>query len=543
MKLPHDWLVARLGDLIIDMQPGFAQAPGEGDSGTGQIRTHNVTPNGELSLTDLKYVYPSEKEAEKYLLQKGDIIFNNTNSEEWVGKTALFDIDEPLLFSNHMTRIRVNTQLMSAEFLARYLHFLWKIGFSRMRAKRWVSQAAVDQRELSTYKVPLPSLPEQQRIVEILKQADALRRQQREILDQAKKLPAALFLEMFGDPITNPFAFKTRPLVKLGDLDRGVSKHRPRDAGFLYGGKYPFIQTGDVANSNGWISNYSQTYSEAGLAQSQLWSIGTLCITIAANIARTGILEFDACFPDSVVGFLAGDEVTSEYMMFAINLWQGVIEAQAPQAAQKNINLKVLRTLRIPVPPIDKQKEFSVCIRELRQTAIKLEEFFDDFGLLESQLRIRAFAGELTQNWREAHRAELQKWLREHADQLPKRITRVKFTEIAPPERAAPGRPARHWLMDQLSTFQAQVYQALEEWKGTLIPAEDLDRFLVQWPIEHLEDAHDQTLRALNQLSGLGLIARVSIPNQHGEYVTAYRMLREDELTKFDDFERLGTPN
>ena len=92
-------------------------------------------------------------------------------------------------------------------------------------------------------------------------------------------------------------------LSDLGEVNRGRSRHRPRDAAHLYGGSYPFIQTGDVKASGGRIVSYTQTYSEEGLAQSRLWPENTMCITIAANIAETGILTFPACFPDSVIGF------------------------------------------------------------------------------------------------------------------------------------------------------------------------------------------------------------------------------------------------
>jgi type I restriction enzyme S subunit len=94
-------------------------------------------------------------------------------------------------------------------------------------------------------------------------------------------------------------------LTDLGKLARGKSKHRPRDAAFLYGGPYPFIQTGDIKSANHKIFHHHQTYSEAGLAQSKLWPKGTIAITIAANIADTGILSFPSCFPDSVLGFIA----------------------------------------------------------------------------------------------------------------------------------------------------------------------------------------------------------------------------------------------
>ena len=108
-------------------------------------------------------------------------------------------------------------------------------------------------------------------------------------------------------------------MPQLGELNRGKSKHRPRDDPRLYGGPYPFIQTGDVRRSEGSITEHGQTYSELGLQQSRLWPAGTLCITIAANIAETGILKFPACFPDSVVGFAAnGGVVTTQYVDYFI---------------------------------------------------------------------------------------------------------------------------------------------------------------------------------------------------------------------------------
>lgn len=95
-----------------------------------------------------------------------------------------------------------------------------------------------------------------------------------------------MFVEMFGDPVTNPMDWPIRYLGNLGELDRGVSKHRPRNEPSLLNGPYPLIQTGDVANCDGYIRKYTSTYSEEGLRQSRLWPQGTLCITIAANIGK-----------------------------------------------------------------------------------------------------------------------------------------------------------------------------------------------------------------------------------------------------------------
>ena len=145
-------------------------------------------------------------------------------------------------------------------------------------------------------------------------------------------------------------------ISSLGDFDRGKSKHRPRDAAHLYGGPYPFIQTGDITNSNGRITSFRQSYSEAGLAQSRLWPAGTLAITIAANIAETALLTFPACFPDSVVGFTADPKKSDvRFVEYLFQAMRKQVKSHAYGSAQENINLEVLRKLEFPIPPLDTQ--------------------------------------------------------------------------------------------------------------------------------------------------------------------------------------------
>ena len=147
-------------------------------------------------------------------------------------------------------------------------------------------------------------------------------------------------------------------LPELGELNRGKSKHRPRDDQRLYGDAYPFIQTGDVRHANGIIRSYTQSYSEFGLAQSRLWPAGTLCITIAANIADTALLGFDACFPDSVVGFITPENHSNiKFVELFLRTAKENIERYAPATAQKNINLEILSKVGVPVPSLEEQKQ------------------------------------------------------------------------------------------------------------------------------------------------------------------------------------------
>jgi type I restriction enzyme S subunit len=200
---------------------------------------------------------------------------------------------------------------------------------------------------------------------------------------------------MFGDPVTNPKRWKSKTFADVGQLDRGKSKHRPRNDPRLLGGPYPLIQTGDVANSEGYITSYTSTYSEVGLKQSRLWESGTLCITIAANIAKTGILTFEACFPDSVVGFLPNDSTNVEYVQMWLSFLQKILEDKAPESAQKNINLKILRNLEFMSPPLPLQTEFAKRIKKINLLKAKAQATLKEADDLFNALLQRAFRGEL----------------------------------------------------------------------------------------------------------------------------------------------------
>ncbi len=250
---------------------------------------------------------------------------------------------------------------------------------------------------LSDIQIPYPEeLDDQKRIAHLLGKVEGLIARRKQHLQQLDDLLKSVFLEMFGDPVRNEKGWDKKPLAILGNLDRGVSKHRPRNAPELLGGKYPLIQTGDVSNAGTYIKGFTQTYSELGFAQSKLWPAGTLCITIAANIAQTGILTFDACFPDSVVGFTADkDEANPLYVLGLFWFFQRILEKNAPAAAQKNINLKILRELELPAPPTELQNQFAAIVEKVEGLKSRYQQSLTDLESLYGALSQKAFKGEL----------------------------------------------------------------------------------------------------------------------------------------------------
>ena len=155
-------------------------------------------------------------------------------------------------------------------------------------------------------------------------------------------------------------SWEYKTLDQLGEVSRGRSKHRPRNDSSLFGGEYPFIQTADVKAANFYITEYDTTYNEKGLAQSKLWHPGTLCITIAANIADTGILAMDACFPDSVMGFIPYDEVADvRFVKYCFDILQQNCKKISQGAAQDNLSWEKLSTILFPAPPVAVQKKIA----------------------------------------------------------------------------------------------------------------------------------------------------------------------------------------
>ena len=206
--------------------------------------------------------------------------------------------------------------------------------------------------------------------------------------------------EDFAELAPLPKGYAYTYLANLGELGRGKSRHRPRNAPHLFGGPYPFIQTAEVKAADRVIREHSQTYSETGLAQSMLWPRGTLCITIAANIAETAFLGFDSCFPDSVVGFTATESlVLPEYVELFLKSVQTRIESYAPATAQKNINLRTLENLVVPFCSLAEQR---VLVSRLEKVLLATENQRSDIDrqlakadALRQSILNKSFSGQL----------------------------------------------------------------------------------------------------------------------------------------------------
>lgn len=272
------------------------------------------------------------------------IIFDDfTTSKQWVD--FKFKVK-----SSAMKMLTIKDEFKN-EVLLRYVwHYLGTITYKPdQHGRQWIGT-------YSKFLVPIPPLKLQEKIVQILdKFTDYVTELTSELTSRKKQYSFYRDkLLSFEDEI---YQVEWKSLSEVAkDFGRGKSKHRPRNDARLYGGDIPFIQTGDIREAGKWIENYSQTYSAFGLQQSKQWEKGTLCITIAANIAETGLLGFDACFPDSIIGFVANPKFAiTEYVYYYLNSIKDYLANKSYGSAQDNLNLSTFSSLKIPVPSLEIQ--------------------------------------------------------------------------------------------------------------------------------------------------------------------------------------------
>lgn len=323
-------------------------------------------------------------------------------------KDKAYKISGKTWVNNHAHILKGKDNVISDDFA---LHYLNSINYTDF--VNGTTRLKLTKSSLIEIPVVLPPLSEQLAIVskieELLSDLENGKKQLLTAQQQLKVYRQSLLKAAFEGRLTNkevkdgelPEGWVKSEMKNVCTIKRGKSKHRPRNDASLFGGKYPFIQTGDIRNAHGgYIKNYSQTYSEKGLDQSKLWDKGTLCITIAANIGETAILGIDACFPDSVVGLVCNEKLLlNEYTNYFFISHKSKLEELAPATAQKNINVDILEKVKIPLPTLSEQHQIVEILESKLTVCDKIEETISQSLLqaeaLKQSILKKAFEGKL----------------------------------------------------------------------------------------------------------------------------------------------------
>lgn len=405
-KLPKGWELKKLGDVCFTTSGGTpSRRISDFYNGTIPWVKSGELNKGLILDTEEKISEEALKKSSAKLFPKGTLLIALYGAT--IGKLAFLGVEAA---TNQAICGIYENENISSKYLYNFLLFnkpkLVDQGIGG-------AQPNISQGILKNLDLPLPPLETQQAIVskieELFSELDQGIEDLKTAQQQLKIYRQSVLKYAFEGKLTNenvkdgvlPDGWIIVALKEICEVKRGKSKHRPRNAPELYGGKYPFIQTGDIRNANGgYIKKYSQTYSEIGLSQSKLWPKGTLCITIAANIGETAILDFDSCFPDSVVGLLSKNEVLfNKYLNYFFISFKQKLEELAPATAQKNINVNILENIKIPFAALEEQYQIVQEIESRLSVADKMEESIKESLLKAEALRQsilkKAFSGQL----------------------------------------------------------------------------------------------------------------------------------------------------
>jgi len=349
-------------------------------SEVADIRYGKATPNeqGNVPVVGSGGIFASTS---KPLTKEPTLVIGRKGT---AGKVWL--MEQPCWPSDTTFYLEWRSDLIEARFLS---YFFEHNPLSGEHAR--TTMPSLQRDVLENYVLPVPPVTGQRAIARALDAVQKAKEARQRELALERERKAALMEHLFtygtrGEATKQteigiiPESWKTLCLEDVAAIERGKFAHRPRNAPEFYGGNIPFIQTGDVANSNGHIRTHSQTLNERGLSISRIFPKGTIVITIAANIGFTAILDFDSAFPDSLIGITPKDDVLREYLNYYLVTQQPEMDRKAPRGTQKNINIEFLKPWPIVVPPLEEQ----VIITEvLRGCDVKIECLQRETSLLE----------------------------------------------------------------------------------------------------------------------------------------------------------------
>jgi len=365
-----------LGDISIIYGGLTGKSKGDFDDGnTSYVPYKNIFYNTAVDFDNLELVKVSNTENQREV-KYGDVLFtgsSETPDEAGMSSAITRELSKTIYLNSFSFGLRFNSDIKINPHFSKHLfrsHFMRK---EIIKTASGVTRFNISKARFKKIQIPIPPLNIQAEIVRIL---DAFTELTAELTAElvARKHQYAYYRKQLLTFNDDEVDWKTLKEVAL-ELGRGKSRHRPRNDPKLYGGDVPLIQTGDIRNASHVINEYTQTYSKFGLEQSKLWPKGTLCITIAANIAETTILGFDSCFPDSIIGFVANPEkTTASYVEYLLTSFKSELQAKSTGSAQSNINLATFERIKFPFPSLAEQERIVTILDKFDALTTSLTE-------------------------------------------------------------------------------------------------------------------------------------------------------------------------
>lgn len=347
--------------------------------------------DGTINPVKVGFADLRESDCADWLLRNGDILISHINSTKHLGKCAIYEGDPPtLVHGMNLLALRVDPDIASS----RYVYWiLSSTGFRRKLhriTKHSVNQSSFNISNFKKLRIPLPPVAEQKRIARIMDAADALRAKRREALVQLDTLLQSTFLDMFGDPVTNPMGWDVKPLKELGRVQTGATPPSKLDG--MFGGEIPFVTPSDLKDT--WVEA-SRTVTSAGASQSRTVSSGATLISCIGAVGKMGKVGKASAYNQQINAVSWGECISNPVGLEMMRFFKAKLAHDAASTTLPILKKSRFEKLLLPVPPLDEQSRFAAIVESIEKQEANQRAHLAELDTLFTSLQSRAFRGEL----------------------------------------------------------------------------------------------------------------------------------------------------
>ncbi|MBG1268057.1 restriction endonuclease subunit S [Nostoc sp. WHI] len=534
-ELLSNWKIITLGELSSLIQYGLNASAEQEGKGFLYLRISDINDDGNVNLANPKYLSKNTQNVAKYVLEPGDIIIARSGS---VGRSFVYQSsNEPWVFASYLIRFRIRKDLAYPDYIGFFMRSLsYRKYIDKM--SRSVAQANINSKELSKLPIPLPPLPEQRRIIDILREADEIRCLRKQANDKTKQILPSIFEETFGEVDNSWEEGRLNDVIKkLSPGKSFAASSQPAREGKLGVLKVSAVTQGvfkpeenkELPDNLSFPTDYEVENGDLIISRANTQElVGASAIV---RNTRRGLLRSDKLW--KVV--LHKEPKVNVYFLWALlNTPKLRLEignrSTGTSSSMRNISQDKFLDIQVKLPPKPLQDEFEEKVKLLWEQNDDQENSANKLDSLFKSLLAQAFTGELTASWREQHQSELAAAERDQLLQISQPVdTEELADEEASETKISELHRDRDELLRSLSKSQWKIYELVIQETAYFTPEHLEEKYSIPRNIGH---------KSLQLLAAAGLIVPVTLPTPTSSglhYESAYRNLNQYDDTRYSD--------
>ena len=376
--------MARLGDVFPLVRNGASIKQTDGAAGIPITRIETIS-NREIDRNKFGYAdIIDDSKYKDYILQDGDILMSHINSEKHLGKGALYKKqgNEQIIHGMNLLMLRANPSVLFPPFAIYFFEtsaFLLQI---KKITKKSVNQASFTVKSLKEVEIPLPPIDEQRKIAAVLDKVSDLIAKRKQQLDKLDELVKSRFIEMFGDPVLNPFEWQKNTLETNATLLNGRAYSQDE---LLDSGKYPVLRVGNFFSNRGWY------YSDLELEEDKYCDNGDLLYAWSASFGPQIWHGGKVIYHYHIWKVLVGNAYNKLFLCKLLEYTTESLMGETHGIAMLHLTKSGMEKTEFIVPPLALQEQFAAFVAQTDKSKLAIQKSLEKLEILKKALMQKYF--------------------------------------------------------------------------------------------------------------------------------------------------------